>query len=192
MYKQLLTIVTALTLLGVSAVTAAANIVSIDGSNPIMTTSGANLDLTIVGNFTDTAEVGGFSLNWDPTVLSYTGAVILPPLNDPPYASIDASSAASGVIDSLYVGSFTESATGNFNIATISFTVIGGNGSGSPVNFTTGCPDCAWYGAGATLLAVDYTNGSVQVGAVPVPAAVWLMFSGLLGLVGIGRRSHRV
>ncbi|UCB54724.1 MAG: VPLPA-CTERM sorting domain-containing protein [Thiotrichales bacterium] len=30
------------------------------------------------------------------------------------------------------------------------------------------------------------------VGAVPVPAAVWLFGSGLLGLVGIARRKHRV
>lgn len=39
---------------------------------------------------------------------------------------------------------------------------------------------------------VDATTGTVsyvgQVSAVPVPAAVWLFGSGLLGLVGIGRR----
>mgnify|MGYP001813755129 FL=1 len=34
-------------------------------------------------------------------------------------------------------------------------------------------------------------NGSDWVGAVPVPAAVWLFGSGLLGLVGIARRRRR-
>lgn len=34
-------------------------------------------------------------------------------------------------------------------------------------------------------------NGTVTVGAVPVPAAVWLFGSGLLGLVGAATRKRR-
>ena len=37
--------------------------------------------------------------------------------------------------------------------------------------------------------AIDlYEPGTVNISAVPVPAAVWLFGSGLLGLVGISRR----
>jgi len=32
------------------------------------------------------------------------------------------------------------------------------------------------------------SNGTLSVGAVPLPAAVWLFGSGLLGLIGVGRR----
>jgi hypothetical protein len=191
MYKQFLTIMTALTLFGFAAGTAsAANIVSISEGTTINTTPGATLDLTIVGNFTDVADAAGFALSFDAGVLSYTGGAILPPLNDPFFSSIDASNAGTGSIQ-IGVGSFLASATGPFDIATISFNVVGGNGDSSLVNFTDSCLGCGWFGGG-NALTVDYTNSQVQVGAVPVPPAVWLMFSGLLGLVGIGRRSRRV
>ena len=36
--------------------------------------------------------------------------------------------------------------------------------------------------------ANDVIEGAVDVPAVPVPAAVWLFGSGLIGLVGIARR----
>ena len=44
-------------------------------------------------------------------------------------------------------------------------------------------------GAAATCLAdVYFDNASLEVAAVPVPAAVWLFGSGLVGLIGIARR----
>jgi hypothetical protein len=36
--------------------------------------------------------------------------------------------------------------------------------------------------------AITYTGAEIAVGAVPVPPAVWLFGSGLIGLVGIARR----
>jgi hypothetical protein len=42
--------------------------------------------------------------------------------------------------------------------------------------------DTRWY---------DATSFSVNVAAIPVPAAVWLFGSGLLGLVGVARRRRR-
>ena len=44
------------------------------------------------------------------------------------------------------------------------------------------------YGAVTTPLFYGWAVHSGDVGPVPVPAAVWLFGSGLLGLVGIGRR----
>jgi len=43
-------------------------------------------------------------------------------------------------------------------------------------------------GSGADITPVTYVGASVEVSAVPVPAAVWLFGSGLIGLVGIARR----
>jgi hypothetical protein len=43
---------------------------------------------------------------------------------------------------------------------------------------------------GALLLSLNGTLSGAPVGAVPLPAAVWLFGSGLLGLVGVGRRRN--
>lgn len=45
--------------------------------------------------------------------------------------------------------------------------------------------DTVWQLEGIATL-----DGNVTLGAVPVPAAVWLFGSGLLGLVGVARRKH--
>ncbi len=39
-----------------------------------------------------------------------------------------------------------------------------------------------------SITDVTYVGASVNVSAVPVPAAVWLFGSGLIGMVGIARR----
>lgn len=43
-------------------------------------------------------------------------------------------------------------------------------------------------GEGATGLLVRSLTGSAEVAPVPIPAALWLLVSGLLGLAAIGRR----
>ncbi len=50
--------------------------------------------------------------------------------------------------------------------------------------------DCASVTDFATG-AASFSNQFVMVSAVPVPAAVWLFGSGLLGLVGVARRSAK-
>jgi len=46
----------------------------------------------------------------------------------------------------------------------------------------------SWFDANDNPLAVSYNGASVTVNAVPVPPALWLFGSGLLGLVGVARR----
>jgi hypothetical protein len=80
------------------------------------------------------------------------------------------------------------------------------NWGGTPVNNTAGIGDTMdfwywnrdWYSPNLTeqtptAAAFDWTfDGTTisTVSAVPVPAAIWLMGSGLLGLVGVARRRN--
>lgn len=59
-----------------------------------------------------------------------------------------------------------------------------GNNNFSGVNSVQGHV----FDGGDLLLSAD---GNLALAAVPVPAAVWLLGSGLLGLVGVARRSRR-
>ena len=55
--------------------------------------------------------------------------------------------------------------------------------------------DTSWSPAGTDILNVTFSDGtilSVDIKVVPVPAAVWLFGSGLLGLVGVARRKALV
>ena len=111
---------------------------------------------------------------------------IAAPLND--FVSIVKIDSATGVVDQVFVGTFGPALTGNFDIATIDFNVIGGTGTTIAVN--QNCGGCVWSGPSSSDIPVTYVDGQVSVAAVPVPAAVWLMGSGLIGLVGIGRRTR--
>jgi len=53
------------------------------------------------------------------------------------------------------------------------------------LGLTPGTYEWTW-GSGASADAF-----TLNVGAVPVPAAVWLFGSGLLGLIGVARRKAR-
>ena len=77
--------------------------------------------------------------------------------------------------------------------ATFTFDVVGAAGSFSDVItvsdniFFTG-----WANqAGAVDIPTNYIDIREDVGQVPVPAAVWLFASGLLGMVGVARRRNR-
>ena len=80
--------------------------------------------------------------------------------------------------------------------STSSFYMLGGNGAGDTFTLAqlqggavsgigANTPTALWIGANAPISA---DISSVQVSTVPIPAAVWLLGSGLVGLIGIRRR----
>lgn len=191
MYKQFIKFITALAVVGFTAGQAMAATVSISQPNPIQTNGAPTLDLDVVGTgFTTPVDGGAFTFNFDPAVLQFTGATT--PAADPgdPTAFwdtfvVNADNAATGTVDFVFLGRSIGFFSGDFAVANMTFDVLGGVGTSSNINFadTFG----GWSNAG-NAVPVDYVAGQVTVSSVPVPAAVWLFGSGLLGLVGVARR----
>ena len=55
-------------------------------------------------------------------------------------------------------------------------------------NATPGNYFVSFYGAADTSAPLELGQYGIEISKVPVPAAIWLFGSGLLGLVGIARR----
>lgn len=184
MYKQLLMIVTALALFGLAVGQASANSVAFLELNPIITT-GPTLTLNLAGDFTDTTDGGAFAIFWDPTVLSYNGYSFATAFAS---SSMDDSTATTGLLTAYTIAS-PNPVTGLFGILSLSFDVIGGTGSFTNIDLVDAAGGWSDYNGpvGATLV-VDYTSG--QVVGTPLPAAAWLLISGMIGLVGITRRKN--
>jgi hypothetical protein len=164
---------------------------------------GSNLDgaplgtvvLTIVGTgFESLADTGEVGASWDETVLDYVSTVIF---SDPwDTNAFDDSSNASGILDWIFVAKTVGGAGPGFNVAIMTFGVIGSSGSSTTVQLDNGAYGTGWRAPGAgpyDPYTVSYGSINVQVvpvpnvQVVPVPPAVWL-FGSALGLLGWMRR----
>ena len=183
MFKKIRMIMSVLALMGLSAGQAVAvSTVQLDPSNPISTAGSPTLDVLLTGTFDTAVEAADFTVNWDPNVLDYTGTVITTPPWDTSF--LNDSSTALGML-TIFLGTSGSPLT-VFDIATLSFNVIGADGDVSEIAMAGG--PSGWSATGGVNVPVTYIDGQVTVSAVPVPAAAWLMMSGLLGLVGVARR----
>ncbi len=132
---------------------------------------------------------------WDPNVLTMTDVlsgvfIATPPWDDPDASAFsDRGVLSPGLLSGLRVGSFTF-VTGPAPVATLIFTAANNTGPGVLTTDVT-VSDGAGPGGGWSPPIDSYVPGTVNVQAVPIPAAVWLFGSGLLGLVGVARRRQR-
>ena len=96
---------------------------------------------------------------------------------------------ALGTVNGIAVTALPSTVTGDFIVATIQFQAVGLNTTNSILSLTefAGNP---WASGGSGITPLNFVNGNVAV--VPVPAAVWLFGSGLLGFVGVARRKRHV
>jgi len=99
------------------------------------------------------------------------------------YDSVDASQAVYGSDDDN--DNYIKHAAVSIHQIGEEYGLAGGGGDyGNVILSSDGfCLDCEYHGS-------DYASGValVRISAVPVPAAVWLFGSGLIGLIGIARR----
>jgi hypothetical protein len=138
---------------------------------------GDTFSVDIVGDFTDLAG-GVIDLGFDSAALRIDSVSIDPYwdfLPDP--GGPAAGDVWSGIGFDTF---FNDPAVGTFTIATISLTALAAGGSSLWILDTS-----EYFSATEQLFPI---LGHATVNEVPVPAAVWLFGSGLLGLIGIARR----
>jgi hypothetical protein len=175
--------------LGSTSIQAATITVQPQDSSELIT---ATFDIKVVGtDFTDGAGGtfgGGFYVNWDPAILALDSFSFTFP-GDQFFAQTPVQDDVAGSLNADVSSFNVGAATADFDIAVLTFTAVGPGVS--PLDLSLGL-----YPGGAPLVWTDSTfteitpvfvDGSVTVSAVPVPAAVWLFGSGLLGLVGVAR-----
>jgi len=150
--------------------------------------TGGTVNFGIEGSNFDMVD-GSFNLSWDSSVLAYNGDFAFDAGLTPRDAFFD-------LIDPSVPGVLSIGWTTGFGLAlvfdatpraigSLSFTMIGGPGSSSTLTMATGL--LAFTAAiGGPTITMNYVGG-VATNPVPVPAAVWLFGSGLLGLVGVAR-----
>jgi len=170
-----------------------ASVVSIKSSDQIIL-PGDVFSLTVSGSdFTTPLDAGGINISFEGAIIQaaplaelpngVTAQVVLDPLwdVDSPRAPVINDNS----IEDIFFFTSGFDAVGNFDIATIWFKAV--NEGTSPIEFAES--QLNPFAGGGSALAVDLINSTVEVQVIPVPAAVWFMASGLLGLVSIRRIS---
>lgn len=168
------------------AVVVQANTVKFTQPDPISVSQGDTFTVDLVGtDFTAGPDGAAFSLAWDPSVLSYVGTAVANLTWDT--SSVTDTSQDLGKIDYVFLGKSAGDAGANFAVASFTFNVLGTAGSSTSLTLSNDPFDVGFVAPGAASIAVNYVNSLVQVQAVPIPAAVWLFGSALVGLFSIKR-----
>lgn len=156
---------------------------------------GEIFSLIVQGNGFDTGfDSGGVRLSWDVAQLEVVSTVAninsslqsngLAGINPATSVFVNAGDMGADVFD-VFFGI----AGPSFNMFTIDFRAI----ASGPVNISGSTVPGGFQDDLFTSVVVDSFNGAtVNVSAVPVPAAAWLFGSGLIGLVGIARRKTQL
>ncbi|MDH5571229.1 MAG: PEP-CTERM sorting domain-containing protein [Gammaproteobacteria bacterium] len=150
---------------------------------------GDSFSLTIQGSGFDPIVGGGLNLSFDASVLQVNSVTI----NQSVFEFYLGGGVEEGILDNSFGSLLNTSfntfmgASGNFDIMDISFTAIGAGTSNLVLS-----ESLLWVFAdtlgGYYGDQVAFESAAVTVSAVPVPAALWLFGTGLIGLAGVVKR----
>jgi hypothetical protein len=158
-------------------------------------TIGQSLVVNIVGNnWSASPEFAGLNLTFNSTLLSLQSAVIDAANFDFTYGNCNATGCASsttnsGTLDQIDFGSFfTPPVTGNFEIATLTFTALG-SGNDAAGLLLSADPLNPIIDSGSNTLPVAFGSAAVTVNSSvvpPVPEPPTATLVGIAALLGFG------
>ena len=137
---------------------------------------------------------GGFSLTWDPTALTlWSGEIEIQNTMFNNGLGFYSVSITQDRLDVIRLASPAVSLSGNFDLINLDFVANPPPVGVTDISFIANQP--AWVDENnvdlAPALQPNHVGVSIRhtaVSFVPVPAAVWLFGSGLIGLIGVARR----
>ena len=202
----------AATLLGLASVSAQASSIWLEPAGTSVINQGGTIAFDLFANASDiiytyedpifgtVTEIGflagGLDIFYDNTVLTYSSFQFNPASGTEPSftrvgddCSIDPLAigcTVPGEINGLGFGNFTGLAGTTTLLGTLNF--VGTNVGSSLITMAdSDSVTGSWFGVDGLPATVDYTGAHV-VSAIPVPAAAWLMLSGMGLLGGLARR----
>ena len=196
MKKTIYSVIGSMLLLLVSGTSQAITVSFDPTAQTVATGSFVSVKLGISGLGNGAApSLGTFDLNigYNPSLLSFTSVIFGDPvLGDQldlfSLGSLTSSDNTTPGTVNVFELSFDSVAdlntlqAANFTLATFTFSAL--SGGTSPLSISIN----ALGDANGDPLAATMASGNVTVTAVPLPGAVWLFGSGLLGLIGVARR----
>lgn len=178
-------------LLGLASAGAQSSTIAVTPNASLVAPGTASINLSIDGSgFPLDTTGGGLSVSWLDSVLSL-GSITYDPMWDQGWnTTVSTSPAGVTNVTFLPVGFFGGTNAGSdFHLMNLTLNVVGGAGSTTPINLEVPALN-GWYDSNANLLQVAAVDGSFAVmSPVPVPAAGWLLLSGLPFVFRMARRS---
>lgn len=154
-------------------------------NNALSVNESDTFSLTIMGSAFPEIVGGGLNLDFDPAVVQIDSVAINTTVFD--------FYTAEGSLDNL-VGTLTDTSfntfagvSGSFDIMTIGFTAVG---AGVSTLMLSESSIAVFSDSSGNTIGdqISYETATITVSAVPVPAAIWLFASGLIGLARVVRQ----
>ena len=188
-----------------AALATSVNAASVSVSGPATVLPGDAFQITLQGDFSGVGLFGGdVLLNWNDSLVDLTSVTLETGTTDVAFSCPGTAPYCSGIDDTAFVVGWGPSGSVVLDgtepaptlMATLNFTALpgpGGLADFSLAPFLGGFGGILDASGNDITFSTELNGASVQIGvsASPVPAAVWLFGSGLLGLVGVARRKAK-
>ena len=162
------------------------------GIDPTDTTidSGDMFTLDLNMDFSDAPTSGGaVDISWDPNIIEYKNDFAFNPAFTSRDTGFDVIDFQQPGLLSIGFGNLSTAITDTILVGTLGFTGIGSDTTDIDLQDSVKWSGFFDFDTGASIM-VAYTGGTATVNPIPLPAAAWLMISGL-GMLGFSARRKK-